>query len=109
EYFSKSRVLKYNLIASFNNYSKTLRLKNALLQSYNPKDVPGYEDTKENRYIAAFKRRFYKFCYILFCLLPINKKKIVFASDSRSELNGNLYFVYEELYKRNMDLKIKFV
>src|SRR5699024_5291687 len=108
EYFSKKRILKYNLIVSFNKYSKTLQLKNSLLQSYDPKDMPDYEDTRENRYVAALKRRLFKLCYMLFCLLPINKKKIVFASDSRSELNGNLYFVYEELYKRNMDLKIKF-
>lgn len=109
EYFSKSRVLKYNLIVSFDDYSKTLQIKNALLQSYNPKDMPDYEEAKENRYIAAIKRRFFKLCYILFCILPINKKKIVFASDSRSELNGNLYFVYEELHKRDIDLKIKFI
>src|SRR5699024_909597 len=70
--------------------------------------MPDYEDTRENRYVAALKRRLFKLCYMLFCLLPINKKEIVFASDSRSELNGNLYFVYEELYKRKLDLNIKF-
>nr|WP_246484649.1 CDP-glycerol glycerophosphotransferase family protein [Virgibacillus salarius] len=46
---------------------------------------------------------------MLCSILPINKRKISFASDSRSELNGNFYFVYEELYKRNLDIDVKFI
>src|SRR5699024_9335766 len=53
------------------------------------------------------KRRAFRLAYILFSLLPINKKKISIASDSRNDLSGNLYFVYEELYQRNLDIKIK--
>src|SRR5699024_5784581 len=64
---------------------------------------------KENKYVKSFKRRFFKLLYIFFCLLPINKRKITFASDSRSELNGNFYFVYEELYRRQLNLDIKFL
>ncbi|WP_099159474.1 CDP-glycerol glycerophosphotransferase family protein [Virgibacillus ndiopensis] len=109
-YFSANKVLKYNLLISFNKYSKTLLFKNTLLQSFDPRDMPNSTEVKENRYIKAIKRRFLKLCYIFFCmLLPINKNKVVFASDSRSELNGNFFFVYEELYKRNLNLKIKFV
>jgi len=64
---------------------------------------------KQNRYIAAIKRRIFKLGYIIFSLLPINKKKIVFASDSRSELSGNLLYLYRELNKRHLDLKMKFI
>jgi CDP-ribitol ribitolphosphotransferase / teichoic acid ribitol-phosphate polymerase len=109
EYFSGKKVLKYNLVVSFNNYTKTLRLSNTLLQSYDPRDMPNHEETRENKYVKAFKRRFLKLMYTLFCLLPINKNKVIFASDSRSELDGNFYFVYEELYKRNLNLDIKFL
>jgi CDP-ribitol ribitolphosphotransferase len=94
---------------SFNNFTKTLRIKNNLLQSYDPRDIPDNGEYKEHRKVKAIKRRLFKLFYIIFCLLPINKKKVVFASDSRSELNGNFYFVYEELYKRNLNLNIKFV
>lgn len=109
EYFSATKVLKYSLIASFDSYSKTLRFKNKRLQSYDPRDMPDSDVVKENRYISAIKRRIFKLCYILFCILPINKNKISFASDSRSELNGNFYFIYEELYKRNLNLQIEFI
>ena len=109
EYFSASKVLKYNLMLTFDKSSKTLRLKNHLLQSYDPRDMPDSIDVKENRIIRAIKRRVFKLFYILFCLLPINSKKIVFASDSRSHLSGNLYFVYEELYKRNLNVDITFI
>jgi len=108
EYFSANRVLKYNLMLSFDGFTKTLRIKNNLLQSFNPNDLPENSKNKESKYIQAIKRRFFRLFYFLFCILPINNKKIVFASDSRSELNGNLYFVYEELYKRKLDLNIKF-
>src|SRR5699024_232138 len=109
EYFSVSRVLKYNLIASFDSYSKTLHFKNNRLQSYDPLDMPDSNIVKENRYISAIKRRMFRLLYMLFCMLPINKNKITFASDSRSELNGNFYFIYEALYKRNLNLKIEFL
>src|SRR5690625_1323484 len=61
----------------------------------------------ENIYITAIKRRLFKLSYILFSLLPINKKKISIGSDSRGDLTGNLYFIYEEMYKQNLDVDIK--
>ncbi|WP_096272576.1 CDP-glycerol glycerophosphotransferase family protein [Paucisalibacillus globulus] len=108
-YFSASKVMKYNLLVTFNKYSKTLQFKNTLLQEFDPRDMPDTVETKENKYIKKFKRVFFRMMYKLFCILPIQKSKVTFASDSRSELNGNFFFVYEELYKRNLDLDIKFV
>src|SRR5699024_11571229 len=63
----------------------------------------------ENRYVQAIKRRIFKLSYILFGLLPVSKRKISIASDSRNDLSGNLYFVYEELYKRKLNLNIKLI
>jgi len=109
-YFSAKRHMKYNLIASVDIKDKTLKFENKLLQSYNPKEFSeeGVK-TSENRYIQAIKRRFFKFWYIIFSILPVNKKKISMASDSRDDLSGNLYFVYEELYKRDLNLNIKLI
>lgn len=109
DYFSTKEVLKYNLIASFDKFSKTLRLKNTVLQSYDPRKLDEEDVTTENRYLKGIKNRLFKLCYMLFCFFPIDKNKIVFASDSRTELNGNFFFVYEELLKRNLNLEIKFV
>ncbi|WP_064965392.1 CDP-glycerol glycerophosphotransferase family protein [Ornithinibacillus contaminans] len=108
-YFSATKVMKYNLLAAFNKFSKTLELKNTLLQEFDPRDLPDNTDTKENKYLRSLKRKFFKVMYTLFSVLPINKRKVTFASDSRSELNGNFFFVYEELYKRNLNLDIRFV
>src|SRR5699024_2945828 len=106
QYFSPSKHMKYNLIASFGVKDKTLVFENTLLQSINPKEF--YEkESNENRYIQAFKRRAFKAAYYFFSLLPANRKKISIASDSRNDLSGNLYFIYEELYRRNLNLNIK--
>lgn len=110
EYFSASNNMKYNLITSFDARHKTLKFENTLLQSYNPKDF--LEDgvsANENRYIQSFKRKLFKLAYIIFGLLPVKKQKISIASDSRDDLTGNLYFVYEELYKRDLNLQIKLI
>ncbi|MEN1967744.1 CDP-glycerol glycerophosphotransferase family protein [Lentibacillus sp. N15] len=108
-FFSTNKVLKYNLLVVMDKYTKTMRFKNSLLQSYDPRDLDDESEANEGRYIKAIKRRFFKLLYILFSIFPIKKKKVVFASDSRSDLNGNFFFVYEELYKRNLDLDIKFL
>ncbi|MFS0614972.1 CDP-glycerol glycerophosphotransferase family protein [Lederbergia ruris] len=108
-YFSQKKVLKYNLLIDLDKYTKTLRFKNSLLQSYDPRELDEDSEAHENKYVKALKRRLFKLAYILFGLLPIKKKKIVFASDSRSELNGNFFFVYEELYKRDLNLDIRFL
>ncbi len=102
-------MLKYNLLIVLDKHTKTIRFKNSLLQSYDPRELDENSEGDENKYIKALKRRLFKLAYILFCLFPINKKKVVFASDSRSELNGNFFFVYEELYKRDLNLNIKFL
>lgn len=106
QYFSPSKHMKYNLIASFGTKDKTLVFENTLLQSFNPKEFYE-EEANENRYVQAFKRRAFKLAYIIFSLLPVNKKKLSIASDSRTDLSGNLYFIYEELYQRDLNLKIK--
>lgn len=109
-YFSSTNIMKYNLIASFDTRHKTLKLENTLLQSYHPQELSEDKATrKENRYIQSIKRRFFKLCYILFSMFPVRKSKVSFASDSRTELTGNLYFIYEELYKRDLNLNIKFI
>ena len=105
-----NKISKYNLVIGFDDYNKTIVLKNTLVQRYNPKFFAKFQrKEKKNQKIEILKRRFYKLMYNLFCFLPINKKKIVFASDSRDELNGNLYFIYEELQKRDLNLSYKFL
>src|SRR5699024_12245092 len=110
EYFSASNTVKYNLIGEFDTKHKTLKFENVLLQSFNPKELARDEGNHyENRYVQDIKRRIFKLSYILFGLLTVSKRKISIASDSRNDLSGNLYFVYEELYKRKLNLNIKLI
>lgn len=109
-YFSATKNLKYNLISAFNTRSKTLQFENTLLQSYDPREMS--EDgisSNEHSVIQSIKRRFFKLFYIIFSILPVNRRKITIASDSRNDLSGNLYFVYEELYKRDLNLNVKLI
>ncbi|MEK5444557.1 CDP-glycerol glycerophosphotransferase family protein [Fredinandcohnia sp. FSL W7-1320] len=50
----------------------------------------------------------FRFLYRLFCLLPLKHKRILFASDSRSELSGNFKYIYEEMIIKNLDLDYRF-
>ncbi|TWT03573.1 CDP-glycerol glycerophosphotransferase family protein [Planomicrobium sp. CPCC 101079] len=109
EYFSNSLVLKYSLMLSFDNYSKNLKLKNNILQSYDPRKLQMDEVPEENRRIRALKNRLFRMFYFFFCLFPIQKTKVIFASDSRVDLSGNFFFVYEEILERDMNLDIKFL
>ncbi len=106
-YYSSSRNMKYKIIVDFNTYKKTIRIENKLLQSFNPKDFDEEGNTHENKYVAAIKRRLFKLSYIIFSLLPVNNIKISIGSDSRNDLTGNLYFIYEEIYKQKLDVNIK--
>lgn len=108
-YHSPTFVVKYSLIASFDKYSKTLTFKNTVLQSYDPRKLAMDDKNKEHPKVRGVKNRLFQFLYALFCVLPVKKNKVVFASDSREELNGNFFFVYEELLRREMKLDIKFV
>lgn len=109
-YYSGSNNMKYNLLGLFDARSKTLKLENTLLQSYNPRDMEEEGiNSNEHRIVQSLKRKFFKLWYIFFSFLPIKRKKISIASDSRSDLSGNLYFVYEELYKRDLNLNVKLI
>src|SRR5699024_8586761 len=85
-YYSDKLNMKYKLIVDFDTYRKTIRFENKLLQSFNPKNVDEEEQSHENKYIVAIKRRLFKLFYIIFSLLPLNYKKISIGSDSREDL-----------------------
>lgn len=47
--------------------------------------------------------------YGILCFLPLNNKKILFASDSRTEMEGNFKFVYSELQRQNKDFTYRYL
>ncbi|MBT2698214.1 CDP-glycerol glycerophosphotransferase family protein [Bacillus sp. ISL-40] len=56
-----------------------------------------------------FRKVIFRLLYLLFCTFPLHKKKILFASDSRSDLSGNFEFVYQELKRKNLDYQYHFI
>src|SRR5699024_6893458 len=66
-------------------------------------------NTNEHIYTQSFKRKASISSYITFSLLPLTKHKISMTSDRCDDLTVNLYFVYEELYKRDLHLNIKLI
>jgi CDP-ribitol ribitolphosphotransferase / teichoic acid ribitol-phosphate polymerase len=60
---------------------------------------------KMNHFLyRAMRSVLFRMLYRLFCLLPIKENKLLFASDSRDELEGNFKFIYEEMKKENLNL-----
>lgn len=64
--------------------------------------------TKDNLY-KLFRSKVFRLLYKIFCILPIKKNRILFASDSRSEIEGNFKFIYKELKLKNIELDYKFM
>ncbi len=47
--------------------------------------------------------------YMFFMLMPIKKNRVLFATDSRTELNGNFGFIHDEMISRNLDIDYKYM
>ncbi|MBS4200642.1 CDP-glycerol glycerophosphotransferase family protein [Bacillus sp. FJAT-49732] len=56
-----------------------------------------------------FRSIVFQLLYYLFHVFPVNPRRILFASDSRVEIGGNLKFVYEEMVNRKIDYDYKFM
>lgn len=62
---------------------------------------------------SIFYRLFYtkgfRLLYKIFCLMPLDTRKIIFASDSRTDMSGNFQFVYNELLNSKKKYKYQFM
>ncbi|MEK5382119.1 CDP-glycerol glycerophosphotransferase family protein [Niallia sp. FSL W8-0635] len=104
EYFTAKKEMKYNLLATYDLPLKTLKITSSKLKDLDP-SVMGLDADLKQRGVVY--RVVYKWCFSLtykLCkLLPLQTRKIIFASDSRSEMSGNFQFVYDELLRRNLN------
>jgi len=104
EYFTAKKEMKFNLLATYDLPLKTLKITSSKLKDLDP-SVMGLDADLKQRGIIY--RIVYKWCFSLtykLCkLLPLQTRKIIFASDSRSEMSGNFQFVYDELLSRNLN------
>jgi len=108
EFHSAKKMMKFNLIVTYDEEEKTVNLSSNKLQEIDPSLLELNTGKNANRLTRKINRSIFKLLYVLFCLFPINKRKITFASDSRTDLSGNFEFVYEELLNREQTFEFKF-
>jgi len=109
EYYSAKKELKYNLLVSYNLANKTLQLESIKLKDMNPSAFNPKVHKKKSIFYRFMNKYGYKILYNVFKWLPLQHRKVLFASDSREDLSGNFAFVYEEMKKRNLDFDYHFI
>lgn len=67
------------------------------------------KNNKGKIFYRLFYTRIFRLLYKLFCLLPLVDNKILFASDSRTDMSGNFKFVYDELISQNKPFTYRFM
>jgi CDP-ribitol ribitolphosphotransferase len=108
DFHSAKKLMKFNLIVTYDEDEKTINLSSNKLQEIDPSLLELDTGKEANRYLKKINTFFFKMIYSVCSLLPIQDKKIVFASDSRVDMSGNFEFVYDELLKKEEDFDFKF-
>ncbi|MEH7383246.1 CDP-glycerol glycerophosphotransferase family protein [Bacillus sp. JJ1533] len=109
EYFSGKQEMKYNLLATYDQSEKTMMLVSSKLKDIDPTKYTLTKVDKESFLYRFMRTKGFRFLYNLFTFFPLQEKKVLFASDSRTDMSGNFHFVYEEMKKRNLDLDYHFM
>ncbi len=108
EYFSAKRQLVYNLIASYDNGYKSLKIISKKLRDFDPREFTADKHERRGPFYIFFQHAGFHLLYLFFCLFPLKKDQILFASDSRTELGSNFLFVYDELRRRHLNYRCRF-
>jgi CDP-ribitol ribitolphosphotransferase len=109
EYFSARRDMRFNLLAVYDKESKTLKIKSNKLKDIDPIEFDTKSHEKRGFIYRVVYTQVFRMAYRFFCLFPIKPKKLLFASDSRTEISGNFKFVYDEMMARGIDFDFKFM
>ncbi|MBS4204769.1 CDP-glycerol glycerophosphotransferase family protein [Lederbergia citrea] len=110
EYFTARREMKFNLMATYDQSVKTLKIVSSKLKDFDPKEM-GIDADKYKRgvFYRFLHTTVFRLLYKIYCLRPLKVNKVLFASDSRTEMDGNFLFVYNEMLQRNLNLDYHFV
>lgn len=109
EFFSARRELKYNLLATYDKRVKTLKIKSTKLKDFDPALMNEELNVKPGVFYRMARFVLYRGTYRLFCMMPLKPNKVLFASDSRSDMTGNFEFVFNEMLKRDLDFDYCFM
>lgn len=109
EYFSARREMKFNLLVTYDKANKTLRIESVKLKDLDPSAFNLEKTKKDSLFYRFMRSKGFRAFYRVFKLLPLQQKKVLFASDSREELSGNFKFVFDEMVRRGLDLDYHFM
>ncbi|WP_141603614.1 CDP-glycerol glycerophosphotransferase family protein [Terrilactibacillus laevilacticus] len=109
EYFSAKKQQKFNLLATYDSNFKTMKITSTKLKEFDPSELSPNNSKNRSIVYRIFNRTVFPISYKLFCMLPLKKNKVLFTSDSRSDLSGNFHYVYEEMIKRELHLDYHFM
>ncbi|KRN82268.1 teichoic acid biosynthesis protein [Pediococcus ethanolidurans] len=107
--YSAKKNTQYRLIFKYNFAANSLEVGSNILSEINPlENELDTEFVLESPVMRSLKRRVLKMAYNWYHLLPVDRHKISFVSDSRTSISGNFEFIYQELLKRKTNFKISF-
>lgn len=107
--YSAKKNTQYRLIFKYNFAANSLEIDSSVLSEINPLENELDADfVLESPLMRPLKRRVLGWAYRWYSLLPVNRHKISFVSDSRTSISGNFEFIYQELLERHSDFKISF-
>jgi CDP-ribitol ribitolphosphotransferase / teichoic acid ribitol-phosphate polymerase len=110
EFFTAKREMSFNLMATYDLPRKTLKITSTKLKDMDPREMAlDAEDYQRGIFYRFFSKTIFRLLYRMFCFLPLDENRILFASDSRSDMSGNFQFVYDEILRRNLDFDIHFM
>lgn len=112
EYFSAKSQLLYNLMVTYDLNSKSMLIKSTKLKDFNPSAMYGDIKNKTEKpgvFYVFLRTKVFAFLYYLFHIFPVNEKRVLFASDSRPTIGGNLLYVYQEMKRQNLPYDYKFM
>ncbi|MCJ8007996.1 CDP-glycerol glycerophosphotransferase family protein [Lederbergia wuyishanensis] len=112
EFFSSKNQIVDNLMVTYDVNSKSMLLESIKIRDINPSLIYGDIKNKTRKpglIYRIFRSMVFQLLYYLFHVFPVKTRRILFASDSREEIGGNLKFVYEEMVNREIDFDYKFM
>ncbi|MBN6885246.1 CDP-ribitol ribitolphosphotransferase / teichoic acid ribitol-phosphate polymerase [Cytobacillus horneckiae] len=112
EYFSAKSQLLHNVMVTYDIYAKSMLIKSTKQKDFNPSELYGDIKNKTGKpgpLYRFMRSKVFLLFYYFFHIFPVKENKVLFASDSREEIGGNLQFVYEEMKERNLDYEYKFM
>lgn len=112
KFFSAKLQIENNLMVTYDLDSKSMLLESIKVKSLNPSLLYGDIKNKTEKpgiLYRILRSKVFILLYYLFNLFPVKDERILFASDSRDEIGGNLKFVYDEMLSRELNYEYKFM